>query len=154
MTAGVHAAAGVPRFSRDGTRLAFRSRVASINPVVIPLNAATLQAGTPSLLDASHNVRIASDASPDGNLVTYYNIGEPQEDLFVGPARGGPIRRVLDDPARDRGPVFMPDGRSLVFYSNRSGKWEIWTIDIDGGGLRKLTDSPEGRRLPACLAEG
>jgi Tol biopolymer transport system component len=121
---------------------------------VIPLNAATLQAGTPSLLDASSNVRIPSDASPDGSLITYYNIGEHQEDLFVGPARGGPIRRVLDDPARDRGPVFMPDGRSLAFYSNRSGKWEIWTIDIDGGGLRKLTDSPEGGVYPHVSPKG
>jgi Tol biopolymer transport system component/serine/threonine protein kinase len=154
VTAGVQAAAGLPRFSRDGARLAFRSRVASINPVVIPLNAATLQAGTPSLLDASSNVRIPSDASPDGSLITYYNIGEHQEDLFVGPARGGPIRRVLDDPARDRGPVFMPDGRSLAFYSNRSGKWEIWTIDIDGGGLRKLTDSPEGGVYPHVSPKG
>jgi len=154
VTAGVHAAVGLPQFSKDGTRLAFRSRVASINPVVIPLNTATMQAGTPSLLDVSNNVRIPSDVSADGNLVAYYNIGEHQEDLFVGPPRGGPIRRVLDDPARDRGPVFMPDGRSLVFYSNRGGKWEIWMIDVDGGGLRKLTDSPEGGVYPHVSPKG
>jgi serine/threonine protein kinase/Tol biopolymer transport system component len=154
VTAGVHASAGLPRFSRDGTRLAFRSRVASINPVLIPLNTATTQAGTPSVLDASNNVRIPGDRSPDGNLITYYNIGEHQEDVFVGPARGGAIRRIIDDPARDRGPVFMPDGRSLVFYSNRGGTWEIWTIDIDGGGLRKLTDSPEGGVYPHVSPKG
>ena len=38
VTAGVQASAGLPRLSRDGSRLAFRSRVASVNPVAIPFD--------------------------------------------------------------------------------------------------------------------
>ena len=51
--------------------------------------------------------------------------------------------RSVDDPPRDRAPVFTPDGRSLVFYSNRDGQWAAWMIGVDGGGLRKITD-PRG----------
>ncbi|HET9372063.1 MAG TPA: protein kinase, partial [Vicinamibacterales bacterium] len=125
VTAGVNAAAALPRFSRDGARLVFRARIASVNPVAIPFDPVTLRAGTPVLLDTQNNVRIPGDVSPDGKLITYFSIGERQEDIFVG-TPGGAIRRITDDVPRDRGPVFSPDGRSLVFYANREGEWGLW----------------------------
>jgi Tol biopolymer transport system component len=143
VTAGVQASAALPHFSRDGSRLAFRSRVASVNPVAIPFDPGTLRAGTPVVLDTQNNIRIPSDVSRDGRQIAYYSIGERQEDIFVG-SPNGPMRRVTDDAPRDRAPVFTPDGRSLVFYSNRDGQWAAWMIGIDGGGLRKITDPPEG----------
>jgi Tol biopolymer transport system component len=139
VTAGVQASSALPSFSKDGTRLAFRSRVASVNPVAIPFDPATLRAGVPFLLDTRNNIRIPSSVSPDGKQVAFFSIGEQQEDLFLG-SPDAPIRRVTDDPARDRAPMFTPDGRSLVFYSNRDGAWKPWIIGIDGGGLRKLSD--------------
>jgi Tol biopolymer transport system component len=143
VTAGVQASAALPRFSKDGSRLVFRSRIASVNPVAIPFDQMTLRAGTPVALDTQNNVRIPSDVSRDGQQIAYYSIGERQEDIFVGPPDGS-IRRVTDDPPRDRAPVFTPDGRSLVFYSNRDGQWAAWIIGVDGGGLRKITDPPGG----------
>jgi Tol biopolymer transport system component len=143
VTAGVQASAALPHFSRDGSRLAFRSRVASVNPVAIPFDPGTLHAGTPVVLDTQNNIRIPSDVSRDGRQIAYYSIGERQEDIFVG-SPNGPMRRVTDDSPRDRAPVFTPDGRSVVFYSNRDGQWAAWMIGIDGGGLRKITDPPEG----------
>ena len=41
VTNGVQASAGLPSFSKDGSRLAFRSRVGSINPVETPFDPAT-----------------------------------------------------------------------------------------------------------------
>jgi Tol biopolymer transport system component len=145
VTNGVQASAGLPSFSKDGSRLAFRSRVGSINPVEIPFDPATGRAGEPHLLDTRTNIRVPSDVSLDGTQIAYFSIGDRQEDLFIGPAAGankGSMRRVTDDVARDRAPVFTPDGRSLVFYSNREGKWGAWTVGLDGGGLRKLVDAP------------
>ncbi len=143
VTAGVQASASLPRLSKDGSRLVFRSRVASINPVAIPFDPVSIRAGAPRLLDARTNVRIPSDVSPDGKQIAYYSIGEYQEDVFIG-AVDGKMRRVTDDPARDRAPVFTPDGRSLVFYSNKDGKWGVWIIGVDGGGLRKVASPPSG----------
>jgi Tol biopolymer transport system component len=137
VTAGVQASAALPSFSTGGSRLAFRSRVASVNPAAIPFDPTTLRAGVPFLLDTRNNIRVPSGVSPDGKQVAFFSIGEQQEDLFIG-SPDGPIRRVTDDPPRDRAPVFTPDGRSLVFYSNRDGRWEPWIIGTDGGGLRKI----------------
>jgi Tol biopolymer transport system component len=153
VSAGVQASSGLPRFSKDGSRLAFKSRVASINPVAIPFDPLTTRAGTPVLLDTQNNFRIPSDVSADGKQIAFYSIGELQEDLFIGPPRG-PMRRVTDDPGRDRAPVFTPDGRSLVFYSNRDGTWAGWIVGIDGGGLRKFAGPAGGVVYPQMSPKG
>ena len=153
VTAGVQASAGLPRFSRDGSRLVFRSRVSSVNPVAIPFDPVTLQAGTPTVLDTQNNVRLPSDVSPDGKQVVYFSIGERQEDIFIG-SPGEPIRRITDDAPRDRGAVFTPDGRSLIFYSNREGQWGIWAVGLDGGGLRKISIPASGAVYPFVSPRG
>ncbi len=153
VTAGVQASAGQPSFSKDGSRLAFTSRVGSINPVAIPFDPATTRAGAPYLLDTRNNIRVPSDVSPDGKLIAYFAIGDHQEDLFIGPPNGS-MRRVTDDVPRDRAPMFTPDGRSLVFYSTRDGKWATWAIGIDGGNLRKVTAPAGGTVYPQISPKG
>jgi Tol biopolymer transport system component len=142
VTNGVQASAGMPRFSKDGSRMAFRSAVKSVNPVAIPFDPVTLRAGVPAVLDASNNIRIPSDLSPDGKQLAFLSIGERQEDVFIGGADGKGIRRVTDDAARDRDPMFTRDGKSLVFYSNRDGR-APWSVHADGGNMRKIVVLPE-----------
>ena len=153
VTMGAQASAALPSFSKDGTRLAFRSRIGSINPIDIPFDPVTLRAGEPRLIDSRTNIRVPSSVSPDGSLIAYFSIGDRQEDLFVGPPDGS-MRRVIDDAPRDRGPVFTPDGRSLVFYSNRSGQWQPWIIGIDGSGLRQVGAAPDGAVYPVVSPRG
>jgi Tol biopolymer transport system component len=148
VTTGVQASAALPRLSKDGMRLAFRSRVGSINPVAIPFDPATSRAGTPVVLDGSNNIRIPSDVSPGGTQVAYFSIGERQEDIFFSGVDGKGIRRLTDDPGRDRAPVFTRDGQSLVFFSNRDGAWGIWGIRTDGSNLRKIAANESGSIYP------
>ena len=143
VTTGVQASAALPRFSKDGSRLSFRSRVAALNPVAIPFDPSATRAGVPVLLGTQNNSRIPSDVSPDGMQLALYSLGDHQEDIFIG-SRDGAMRRVTDDIQRDRAPMFTPDGRSLVFYSNRDGNWALWMVAIDGGNLRKLAGDESG----------
>jgi Tol biopolymer transport system component len=153
VTMGAQATAALPSFSKDGKRMAFRSRIGSINPFDIPFDPVTLKAGEPRLLDSRTNIRVPSSVSADGSLVAYFSIGERQEDVFVGPP-GGPIRRVIDDAPRDRAPVFTADGKSLFFYSNRTGQWQPWMVGLDGSGLRQLGSPPEGAVYPILSPSG
>ena len=153
VTAGVQAAAALPRFSKDGSRLAFKSRIGSTNPVAIPFDPVSLRAGTPVLLDTRNNIRVPSGVSPDGKQIAFFSIGESQEDLFIASV-DGPTRRVTDDAARDRQPVFTPDGRSLLFYSNRDGQWAPWVIGTDGGGLRKVATPKDDGVLAVMSPKG
>ncbi|MCA1563666.1 MAG: hypothetical protein LC804_26595, partial [Acidobacteria bacterium] len=153
VTAGVQASAGLPRFSKDGSRLAFKSRVASINPVAIPFDPTTNRAGVPFVLDTRNSIRVPSDVSADGKQLAYFSIGERQEDIFIG-SPDGPMRRVTDDSPRDRAPMFTPDGRSLVFYSNRDGTWAVWIIGIDGSNLRQVAKPGSGALYPLVSPKG
>ena len=148
VTTGVQASSTLARFSKDGSRLVFRSRVGSVNPVAIPFDPITNRAGVPVVLDASNNIRVPTDASGDGTMLAYSSIGERQEDLFISRADGKGMRRVTDDSSRDRAPVFTRDNRSLVFYSNRGGDWAIWTVRSDGSSLRRIASAPSGAVYP------
>jgi Tol biopolymer transport system component len=148
VTNGVQALAALPRFSKSGSRLVFRSNVRSINPVAIPFDPVTLRAGVPVVLDGSNNIRIPSDVSPDGQQIAYFSIGERQEDAFIGPKEGARIRRLTDDAARDRAPMFTRDGQGVVFYSNRGGSWACWTMRTDGSGLRQVAAMDRGCVYP------
>ena len=148
VTNGVQASTSWPRFSKDGSRLVFRSAVKAINPVAIPFDPATGHAGVPRVLDGSNNIRIPSDVSPDGREIAYFSIGAQQEDVFIGPADGSKIRRLTDDAARDRAPMFTRDGKSVVFYSTRDNNWDVWMMRTDGGSLRKIASVPVGGIYP------
>jgi Tol biopolymer transport system component len=154
VTNGVQASTSWPRFSKDGSRLVFRSAVKAINPVAIPFDPATGHAGVPRVLDGSNNIRIPSDVSPDGREIAYFSIGAQQEDVFIGPADGSKIRRLTDDAARDRAPMFTRDGKSVVFYSTRDNNWDVWMMRTDGGSLRKIASVPVGGIYPLASPIG
>jgi eukaryotic-like serine/threonine-protein kinase len=107
----------------------------------------------------------AFDVSRDGRWLVYHAIG-PQEDLFVIHPDSTGLRRLTQDPFRDREPRWSPDGTRIAFQSNRnlSDKYEIWTIHADGSRLEQATIipgwpvynpiwSPRGRWLACDLEE-
>jgi Tol biopolymer transport system component len=149
VTNGVQASASLPRFSKTGSRLVFRSRVKAVNPVAIPFDPATGKAGVPVVLDGSNNYRIPSDISPDGTELALFSIGDRQEDIFLMSIDGSRVRRLTDDEPRDRAPTFTRDGKSLLMYSRRGGDWSAWIIRTDGSGLRQLYTLPGGIVYPS-----
>ena len=135
---GLEASLSLPGFSRDGRMMVFRSETISINPVVIPFDPDTEQAGRPRELLRRTGILSPHDVSPDGEWLALANMGERQEDLFVMRTDGSELRRLTDDRARDRWPRFSSDGESLSFYSNRSGNYSGYSIHVDGSALSPL----------------
>jgi len=94
--------------------------------------------------------------SPNGTRIALTTEGT-REDLYVLGVEDGELRRLTDDPFRDRGPQWSPDGSQIAFYSDRSGTYQLWSIRPDGSGLRQLTEvayrawypfwSPDGKRI-------
>jgi len=93
--------------------------------------------------------------SPDGIWLACSSQGA-REDLVLVRADGGEVRRLTDDPFKDRVPLWAPDGQSISFNSTRGGRWDFWAIRADGSDLRRVTDiaeawsgiiAPDGRRL-------
>lgn len=143
VTQGVTAAEHVT-VARDGSRIAFRSSQASTNPAAIAFDETAERLGAPKLLiDRTGNL-LPTAVSPDGKWLAYWNIGDHQEDIFVSQTDGTGLRRVTDDAARDRLPVWSDDGREILFYSNRGDQYNIFSVRADGSGLRAITERTGG----------
>ena len=71
-------------------------------------------------LDGSGETRIAKNAtalafSPDGARVALLRRGRTGDDLWVGAADGGGLRRISDGPGSEESPSWDPSGQRLAF---------------------------------------
>jgi serine/threonine protein kinase/Tol biopolymer transport system component len=153
---------GLISFAADGRHLACVAGESQANLERIAFDPSALRAAGPGREVTQGSRKVGScDVSPDGQWIAFYS-SVPQEDIFVVRADGTELRRLTDDPFKDRVPQWSPDGSRLLFYSNRSGVYQAWAIHPDGGGLEELTRipspglvypiwSPDGRRLCSMI---
>jgi Tol biopolymer transport system component len=96
--------------------------------------------------------------SPDGRYLVYHRNIHDQRDLWIGSASGGPLRRLVDDPAADVDPAWSPDGSHLAFSSNRAGSFDLWVLPMkDGhasGPAERLSALPGSEILPVWSPDG
>lgn len=88
--------------------------------------------------------------SPDGTRVIYTAkkgvdlARSTNTDLFL--VENGTERRLTDNPAADRGPVFSPDGRRVAYLAQEipdyeSDRWRLRILDLVTGDSFSLADS-------------
>ncbi|HSG00891.1 MAG TPA: protein kinase, partial [Vicinamibacterales bacterium] len=93
------------------------------------------------------------ELSPDGQWVAITEAGA-QEDLFLLRVDGSEYRRLTDDEARDRAPVWSPDGQRIAFYSDRGGTYQLWTARPDGSDFVQLIDLARSTNFPSWSPDG
>ncbi len=110
-------------------------------------------AGPPVILRRSTRPIRDHALSPDRQWVAVTETGA-QEDLFLLRVDGSEYRRLTDDVARDRAPVWAPDGQRIAFYSDRGGTYQLWTVRPDGSDFVQLTDLPRSTNFPTWSPDG
>jgi Tol biopolymer transport system component len=145
-------------FARDGRHLAYRTQEATGNLFQMAFDSRTERlVSAPARVLQTSMVILNLAVSPDGQWMAF-RPGFGQEDIFLLRSNGTGLRRLTDDPYRDRGPKFSPDGKRIAFYSNRAGRYDIWSINLDGSNLSPITKnavqgpwfpnwSPDGTRI-------
>ncbi len=162
-----------PRWSPDGSLIAYSSMRADAGIVVVPVSGGSSERLTDGEFDAW------PDWSPDGGTMVFsrYTGG-----IWTIPSEGGTPQRLTPDTLQATTPAWSPDGQWIAFSSNgrlhiinpnggsirevtvgpgdeapswsasggqlfflssRSGNRQIWSVSLDGGELRQLTDDED-----------
>jgi Tol biopolymer transport system component len=150
--------------SRDGRHLLYSSDDSRTILEKVPFDpTGGAIAGPAETVTQTAGLIATLDASRDGRWLVYQTL-TPQEDLFVVHSDGTGLRRLTNDPFKDRQPRWSPDGTRIAFYSNRGDQYEIWTVHADGSQLERAVIfpgqrafhpiwSPDGRWLACDLGE-
>ena len=154
---------GSPRWSPDGTRVAFTSDRGGAKQLWViavgggearPLTSGKLSPGEPAWSPDGRWIAFVGKPEPDGaqeesdvrviSRLRYKQDGEGYWDgrwkqLFVVAADGGAPRQVTRGDHDHLGPAWSPDGRSLAYTGNPapdadlSGVSDVWVVPSDGG---------------------
>jgi Tol biopolymer transport system component len=96
--------------------------------------------------------------SPESGRVVFESNRTGNLDIFTAAANGTDIRRLTDNPARDKLPRWSPDGTEILFLSDRDGDFGAYLMDADGSNVRQIMSledasihepawSPDGAQL-------
>ncbi len=134
-----------PRWSPDGTRVAFHSDLEGSNDIFI-VNA-----------DGSGLRRITDhpgedfdpDWMPDGRLV-FASDRDGDQNIWIMDLDSGATSQLTHyDGGRTGGPTPSADGRRIAFSSDQLFSWQVYVLDSRSGDIERLTGPIPGRCNPA-----
>ncbi len=138
-----------PRFSPDGTKIAFQSTRSGSYEIWV------------SNADGSNPLKLTSYNGPltgsprwslDGQEIVYDSRPNGNADIFAVGANGGLPRHLTYDKSDEVMPSFSRDGRWIYFASDRGGAWNIWKMPAQGGAAVQVTK--EGGFTPSESSDG
>jgi len=141
-----------PAISPDGSQIAAVLNGDATNEVV--------------LLDREGKLLRQLTQSPHGTQYYTPRWSRDSRSLLLGTFRGvsrdvllleietGEERLLVDSPADDREPCFIPGEEAILFASDRTGIYNIYRLDLAGGDLTRVTNVLGGAFHPAVSADG
>lgn len=141
---------GWPRWSPDGTRIAFNAGTLT---EILVMNA---DGTNVTQLTSSGNEKLAPVWSPDGSRIAFWAYPTPAsggpQNVFVMHADGTDIRQITNS-GSDQWLSWCATGR-IAFQSRRSGEWAIYTMNSNGTGVARITPTGSEFTGPACSPSG
>jgi Tol biopolymer transport system component/tRNA A-37 threonylcarbamoyl transferase component Bud32 len=142
-----------PVWSMDDRRVVYCTDKTSSGDLMVK-NASGSE--TPLMLRSSVNPKIATDWSPDGKYVLYYEFDpSTKEDLYLLPAdsaAAAPVSYLKTEFGESNG-RFSPDGRWIAYMSDESGRGEIYVRPFPSGS-GKWQVSANGGDFPMWRGNG
>ena len=92
------------------------------------------------------------DVNPEGTLLALSAVRDQQEDLWITDMDGTRARRLTEDAAFDRYPLWT--GTTITFQSNRGGQVDLWQIDPASLVTRAMTSSDTTERPDDATSDG
>ncbi len=136
---------GSPRWSPDGSRIAFSSNRDGDSEIYVMDSSG----GNVQQLTDNDTQDYSPAWSPDGSRIAFASVREGNWDIYLMDLKGRNVRRLTEDSSVDWEPAWSPDGTRLAFSSDRDGDWEIFVMQLDGSALTQLTDNAAADTQPA-----
>lgn len=140
-----------PKFSRDGTRIAFTSYKSGYPDVWV----IDLTAGTKRRVAFFPGSNLGPAFSPDGSQLALVLSKDGNTELYTISADGGSPNRLTRTRGTESRPTWSPDGTQIAFVSDDRGSPQLYVIPAAGGAPRLLPTgstystepdwSPDGR---------
>ena len=119
-----------PRFSPDGTKIAFASSRSGSSQIWI----CNSDGSQPfSLTSFGESMTNRPRWSPDGRQIVFYSNARGSRDIYVIDAEGGGLRQLTDHPSMESNPEWSADGKWIYFLSERSRSNRVWKVSVAGG---------------------
>ncbi|GBD43947.1 Protein TolB [bacterium HR40] len=129
-----------PRFSPDGSRLAFLAYRGG-TPGIFLHDFAT---GRQERLAAFEGMNFSPRFSPDGRSLLLTIAQGGNSDIFEYDLATRRLLRLTAHPAIDTSPSYSPDGARIVFNSDRGGRPHLYVMRRDGSDVQRISYG-EGR---------
>ncbi len=140
-----------PRFSADGTRLAYSSyHRGNQNLYITALN----QNRMTRVLSRRSGMNLAPAFSPDNRTMVATLSKDGNPDLYIMNLKGKILERLTRRSGINVSPSFSPDGKSICFVSDRSGKPQVYIMNLRSKKTRLLTFQGKENVEPSWSPKG
>jgi TolB protein len=141
---------GGPRWSPDGTRIAFYSnRDGDFDLYLMNADGSGVSRLTEDTVDEGRPT-----FSPDGSQLAFDAGSGAEAELWVVNADGTGLVQVTRNGVEDSSPSWSPDGSLLAFSRWDGNDYEIWVAAADGSGETPLTDNAANDDAPSWSPDG
>ncbi|MBZ5624794.1 MAG: serine/threonine-protein kinase [Acidobacteriia bacterium] len=125
-----------PRYSNDGTRLAFSSRRTGYEEIWV----ANADGSQPvRLTDLRHQLAEMGHWSPAGDTIAFVSQDRGSRQIYLIGSWGGPAVPITHEDGVGNGSGWSLDGSGYYYDSMRSGRREVWKAPRGGGQPEAVT---------------
>jgi tricorn protease len=94
--------------------------------------------GTAARVTSMAGYQTSPKVSPDGKWLAFTSDEQGNNNVYVTPVTGGPIRQLTFHEASDNVCSWSADSRHVYFESNRYNNVTVYRIDVEGGTPQRL----------------
>jgi TolB protein len=129
-----------PRWSPDGTRIAFTCYGQAGGLMSAQICLYSMETSKILAFLRFHGTNSAPAWSPDGSRLMFSSSMHGDPELFSSDATGGNLKRITYSAGVDTSPVWNPKtGQQVAFVSDRGGLPAIYLMNSDGSNTEKLS---------------
>lgn len=136
-----------PRFSPDGSRIAFVSSRTGLGEIWV----ANADCTSPQQLTRFNQHAVGSPRwSPDGQTLAFDRDIDGNTDIFTIGVKGTDLRQLTSGGAVENMPSWSPDGQWIYFGSYQTSVSRIHRVPVAGGVAEQVTQSPGREPIPTA----